>query len=228
MNWYKTSSLLDEIKKFGPNSPFNPNDPEDQERIKFIADKFNIPESQVIKEVRKNMGLMEETYKRHYFTDKYGWSVPTQEAIDKIKEFVSGDKVIEIGSGYGMWAKLMKDSGISIYATDALSSPSAKTYRPRDESFTEVEDLEAVEAILKYSGVNVLMLSWPPYDQPMATNAIKVFKGNKLIFIGEDSGGCTADSEFFEILDKGWNKAGKVDIPRWEGIYDSLTFWTRK
>jgi len=61
----------------------------------------------------------------------------------------------------------------------------------------------------------------------MATNAIKSFSGNKLIFIGEGCGGCTADNEFFQILDNEWNNVDRVNIPRWFGIGDSLSLWSR-
>ena len=53
-------------------------------------------------------------YRETGCTENYGWAVPAEKAIEKIKTFVVNDKVVEIGSGYGLWAKLMQDAGIQI------------------------------------------------------------------------------------------------------------------
>ena len=228
LNWYKIATLMDEISRFGPESPLDPEDPEDKPRIEWLAQKLNVPFDKVVSYLQQHNGLMYDWYSREYFTNQYGWSVPSQEAIEKIKKFVEGDSVLEIGSGYGMWAKLMKDDGISIYATDHITAPGRDAHVPHKKSFIDVEDLNAERALQKYYGTNVLMMSWPPYESPMAATSLESFGGNKLIFIGEGQGGCTADDRFFSILEKEWQSVGEVDIPRWTGIGDYLSFWRRK
>lgn len=225
MNWYRIATLIEEIKRIGPNSPVTDLD---DPRVLYLSEKWGLsPEEALLRFKNNDFGNMGEFYKRDYFTQNYGWSVPSEDSIEKVKDFVGGDNIIEIGSGYGMWAKVMQDAGISITATDSFSNRGE--YVPvRNKSFTDVEDLEAMEAIQKYSGYNVLMLSWPPYDDPMATNTLKSFSGNKLIFVGEDCGGCTADDEFFKVLGAFWNNVDWVDIPKWWGIHDSLSLWERK
>jgi len=72
------------------------------------------------------------------------------------------------------------------------------------------------------------MMSWPPYNDPMAYESLKKFKGNKLIFIGEDADGCTGCGKFFGLLNSKWNLVKEVEIPQWMGLHDALFLYSRK
>uniref|UniRef100_A0A7S2TMA9 Uncharacterized protein n=1 Tax=Lotharella oceanica TaxID=641309 RepID=A0A7S2TMA9_9EUKA len=48
---------------------------------------------------------------------EYAWAVPTQEALDTIKEF-SPNGVVEIGAGTGYWASLLQQRGVNVIAYD--------------------------------------------------------------------------------------------------------------
>ncbi len=219
-SWYKLASLLDDIKRMGPDSSV---DSIDDPRVEFISQKYNMSKDDAFDGL--NNRLIGDVYKRDYFTKEYGWSVPSSEAVEKIKDFVGGDSVLEIGSGYGMWAKIMQEAGISVTPTDYYEK--RQGWVPSKKSFTDVEDVEAVQALNKYGGYNVLMMVWPPYADPMASDAIKSFAGSKLIFVGEGNGGCTANDDFFEILDRDWVERDYIEIPRWVGICDSLRLFER-
>jgi hypothetical protein len=155
-------------------------------------------------------------YRRQYFTQNYSWAVPNKTAIKKIKKFSNG-KILEIGSGLGLWAFLLKDVGADIIPTD--KSPSKKT-------FTKVEKLSVEKALDKYDA-DVLLLVWPPFDDPMANNALKKFKGNKVIYIGEGYEGATGDDNFHRRLEKDWDQVDQYDIPRWPYMYDTMTFYSK-
>ena len=60
----------------------------------------------------------------------------------------------------------------------------------------------------------------------MAYRALLVYKGDILIYIGE-FGGCCADEEFFELLEKDWENIEKFDIPQWHGMHDRLAIYRR-
>lgn len=224
MNWYKKANLIEEIKKYGPNSPvLSIDDP----RVEFVAEKNGISKDEAFNSLNKR--LVGEFYKRDYFTSNYGWAVPDLKSLQQIKDFVGDGKVLEIGSGYGLWAKLLKDIGVNIIATDVLSDQEQKRYRPQDKTFTEVEDWNDFDSINKYgSKSDVLMLCWPPYDNPMATTALRGFGGNKLIYIGEGFSGCTANDDFFDLLEKQWTEVDDISLNKWEGIHDALYLYRRK
>lgn len=209
--------LYDFIHKYGPEGS-------ETHRPFTDAEKKTIG---VSNEAKK---LMEPIVRRNLFIENYGWSVPTLKAVKEIKNFVGGDQVLEIASGYGLWAKLMKDAGINIVATDLqIEVPESQTYyKPKRKQYTDIEVLSHLDALNKYGHFGVMMLVWPPYANPLAHEALKSFRGNKIILIGEGESGCTGDDNFYCLLSKEWQEVKRVEIPRWERIYDDLTFWTKK
>jgi len=183
---------------------------------------------------------MNEFNRRRDFTQNFGWSVPTKEVIDKLQQFVGNDKILEVGAGKGLWAKLMQDAGMSLTPTD-LHSGGDNSYYGGSDSFTQITQMDAEEAVLSFSDHTVLFLNWPPYDSPMAANALKKFSGNKLIYIGEGPGGCTANDEFCQMLYKSWQHVdsacvphpesswgNEIEIPQWEGLHDCISLYVRK
>jgi len=170
---------------------------------------------------------VDEYYRRHEFTGNYAWAVPTKEAIEKIRAFVGSGKVLEIGSGLGLWAKLLKDEGIHVTPTDFKGQ--RKNFGMKEVEHTEVHDMGHMRAMEMFgAGHDVLMMIWPPYDDSMAAEALERFKGDKLIYIGESGGGCTGDDRFHQLLDETWNEKETVDIPQWDGIHDALFLYERK
>lgn len=224
LNWYKLANIWDEIKKFGPNSEISSID---DPRVEYLAEHSNYTKEQAFKYLQ-DIGIS-DYYKRDYFTGNYGWSVPSKEAIEELKKFINNETVLEIGSGYGLWAKLLKDAGVNVIATDLPFSNKQDSHRPKKIKFTEIEEIDAEVTIQKYIyKPYVLMMSWPPYDDPMAAKSLKGFKGNKLIFIGEGEGGCTGDDQFFKILKTEWNFVKEINIPQWSGIHDYISLYDRK
>lgn len=169
-----------------------------------------------------------EFYRRDRFVDEFSWAVPNQKAIQRIKNFVRGRKVLEVGSGNGLWSRLLQQNGVHITPTDSFSSHGAEKARfDKQRLFTDVKDMKAIDAVEKHEA-SVLMICWPPYECSLAANALYNFKGDGLIFIGESKGGCTANDRFFDILDSEWILVESVGIPKWSGLDDNLTLWQRK
>lgn len=169
--------------------------------------------------------------KRRDFAKNYSWAVPDRNAIEQIKRFVGNERILEIGSGTGVWAKLIQDAGISITPTDLSPGETLNINnkkRTRTPTHTDIQELSHQQAIKQFGDHSVLMLCWPLYDHPMAYEALKAFRGNKLIYIGEGYGGCTGDEKFCNLLERKWTMTQRVEIPRWTGIYDSVQLHIRK
>ena len=215
--------LIKKIHMFEPYSPILEDDP----RIKFMSEKYSMPENEAIVKLKDSgfIDCLKEFYKRTYFTENYGWSVPSEDAIDKIVKFAYDKRILEVGAGYGLWAKLLQEKNLEVKATDLIKG--RKTYSMDGNSFTDIEDIEAFEAVTTYSEYEVLMLSWPPYDNPMAFKCLEEFKGDKLIYIGENRSGCTANEDFFDLLESKWKEKDVIHIPQWEGIHDYLFLFER-
>ena len=62
----------------------------------------------------------------------------------------------------------------------------------------------------------------------MSDESINLFRGDKLVYIGEDKYGCTGSKKFHDILAKEWKLIETIDIPRWKSIYDQIHLYKRK
>jgi hypothetical protein len=168
----------------------------------------------------KSKSYKKEWTKRGYFTKHYAWAVPNKTAIKKIKKFAQKEQILEVGAGSGLWAYLLREAGANIIATDDYSW---KIKRP----YTKVEKINVQKSLDKYKDTDVLLLVWPPHDKPMANNALKKFKGNKLVYIGEGYGGATANDRFENRLGKYWKHVDQYNIPHWIGLHDTMIFYER-
>lgn len=142
------------------------------------------------------------------------WAIPSKVVIKQLSDFIGSSKCLEVCSGRGLWAKLLQLSGSHVTATDSFASDlNMKT-------FTEVEKLNAIAAVEKYHDHDILMVCWAhiPFEIPQN------FKGNKIIFIGEEDG-CTSnppDERF-------WKKTNThIDYKPMIGLYDMCLIFERK
>jgi hypothetical protein len=176
-----------------------------------------------IKDATKNSGWEN----RNIFRENFSFAIPSDEAISAIKDFSCGNTILEIGSGIGLWAKLLHEKSVDIIATD----PEEKKWKHfQSERWFNVECLDAIKAIEKYKP-KVLMTVWPSYSELWTGQALQYFcrnGGKKVIYIGEDSSGCTGNDLFHRILEKCFEKISTIYIPQWEGIHDSVFLMERK
>jgi len=155
---------------------------------------------------------------------KYSWAIPNDEAIS---ECVVRSPLVEMGAGTGYWARLIKEAGGDIVAYD-MQPVRYLNYYHRTVEFTPTffnVKKGLPTQLRKYKG-RTLLLCWPPYNDYMAFESILHYKGDTLIFIGEEYG-CTGDSLFFDILRRNWKCVKHVRIPTWEGIHDMLYVYKR-
>jgi hypothetical protein len=236
MNWYKKANLYDEISNHGPkgsgyfprHETFNYGEGEYENLVQYAQNKFNSSREEAEEYVRGNI----RGIRRDYFVSNYGWSVPTEDITTKLAQFIGNDTVLEVGSGYGLWSKLLNDMGVNTIATTRRSdNEQDATHMPqKDRSFTDVENIKNLDAVEKYPQANVLMMSWPPYNDAMAYQTLKNFKGNKIIYIGEGSGGCTGCDRFHNLLNKEWKEVYDFDVedlPQWAGLHDAVYLYVR-
>jgi len=144
----------------------------------------------------------------------FSWAVPTNDAIDAIGQFASS--VLEIGSGSGYWAWLMRQAGIAVTAVDTKVPPFAwHPIQPGNE-------LEALKHPDK-----ALFLCWPPFADPMAYRALTNYHGEHVIYVGEWLGGA-AEPNFFAQLAVDFQAIAAVAIPQWYMRNDSLIVFRRR
>lgn len=176
---------------------------------------------------------LDEFERRWPFVSRFGFAVPSREAIGAIRDFAGGGLILDVGSGAALWPFLLRSCGANVVATDpefdGLSVCDTMEYLPLKIAvpFLSVERLEARQALAKYQP-EVLMFIWPCYESSWPYEALKLYHGAKVVYVGEGEGGCTANDDFHRALADHWTIQQEVAIPRWFGIHDSVRLYTRK
>lgn len=161
---------------------------------------------------------------RQKLCKKYSWAIPTMEALQRIADL---GPVVEIGAGTGYWAYLLRELGVDVLAFDIAPAGTGYYNGWHDDVAAWTEIAHGGHEKAAYYPDRTLVLCWPPYATSMAYSALKCYRGNRLIYIGEDGGGCTGDAAFHDLLHTEWN-CEWFEIPSWEGIHDGMNICTRK
>ena len=152
----------------------------------------------------------------------YSWAVPDDESLEILVKY---SPIVEIGAGTGYWAYLANDRGAKITPYDAFFGKN-NSYKHLN-TWTKVYKGNA-DTLKKFDKKTNLFLCWPPYQNPMAYDCLRNFKGKYVIYIGEREGGCTGDDGFHIKLNKDYEEIECIMIPRWYGVYDTLYVYERK
>lgn len=149
--------------------------------------------------------------------------------LNSLAEFIGGKKCLEVLAGKGSLAKGLKDNGVDIIATDNYSWNNTLDM---SDTWTSVEKIDCLDAIIKYGkDVDYIICSWIP----MGDIGYKILKTMndvnpecKMIVIGEDDGGCTANSKFFNHIMEVPDTYHIVNkhFKSWSGIYDNIKIVT--
>jgi hypothetical protein len=161
---------------------------------------------------------------RFALTGTYSWSIPSPGDIAWIKGILGGRGVVEPGAGTGYWAWQMEQAGIDAVAYEPHEVADNKfAYR---EWTTLLRDDHSAP---KHHPDRALFLCWPNYSEPWAAQALSCYAGDMLIYAGEGEGGCTADDEFYRLVESEWDEIG--DSPKhisYWGIHCYLTAYRRR
>ncbi len=155
----------------------------------------------------------------------YAWAVPNDEALNAIAEAAEGHGLVDFGAGTGYWAKLLADRGVDVVAIDNWTDQ-----KPEKLWFPVIT---GSYELLPPMRDRVLFLCWPPQGTTMALNALKVWGGNTLVYVGEPAPSpgyarSTADPSFLMELLKHWDLEQEIEIPRWFNRDDSVFIYHRK
>lgn len=162
--------------------------------------------------------------RRSELVKRFSWAIPNTEAVRAIAAL---PRIVEIGAGTGYWASLIRSEGGDIIAYD-LAHQRENPWGHNVEHFP-----------IRWGGVSklrtpecrdreTLFLCWPPYGEPMAFQALRSFKGQWVVYVGEDTWGCTGDEKFHRRLGQKWDHMQEIAIPQWSGIHDSVNIYRRK
>jgi hypothetical protein len=180
------------------------------------------------KSAAAHMGsLADEFLIRDKFINRYGFAILWSVAIEAMRPYAP---LLEIGAGSGYWTYELKKHGIDCIATDTMDGQYGFFSRQTGEEdklnrwqkqYIEIEKLNSVEAVRKYPKRNLLTV-WPDYNSSWAADALDIFTGQVVIYMGEGPGNATADDRFHELLDQRFGNQEFIPMPHFEYSYDRL------
>lgn len=151
----------------------------------------------------------------------FGWSIPSETALEKINEFVGPDTVLEIAAGRGLWSALMKKTNMNVITT-SIADGHYFDKKQMEKTWTDIELLDCVDAVTKYGDANCLFISW---GSGQLYRSLRSYNGKKLVVIGEGIDGCTDALDYVNEFD--FKLVSTIDIPCWDGIHDAVFLYSR-
>lgn len=163
---------------------------------------------------------------RQSLATRYAWSIVSPGDIDWIVQQLNGRAVVEIGAGTGYWAWQLEQAEVDVAAYDPHPPAEDNSYCKEGPYTTVLQDDATA---VKHHQDRALLMVWPPYGGEHARHALSMYEGDLVLYAGEGPGGCTADDEFYELLDSEWvESAVAPKHVTWWGIHCRLTSYVRK
>lgn len=163
---------------------------------------------------------------RHTSVREYAFAVPTPEAVRQILQIAP--RIVDFGAGTGYWAKILTAAGGDVVAIDNVQPGTLNSYMDGQEIGKWFPVQHGNVSDLACHSDRALLLCWPPYNDSTASDAVKAWGGNVVIYIGEGWGGCTADDSFFELMKAEFEDGDDIDIPHWYGVRDYIQIYRRR
>ena len=147
---------------------------------------------------------------------KYGmWSMVDSLWTRDLADWIGERICLEVMAGAGWLAKALTEHGVQLIATDY----DAKAKWGKRSSVHPIKPLDACTAVASHPEAEVLLVSWPPYNDAEIESLAEAWgSAHPIIYIGEAHGGCTATESFcthFQVTKR-------LKIPQWPGLHDEV------
>lgn len=195
----------------------------DQVKNFQVPDKF--PDRSLLRQHYSIMSV-DEFSVRHEVTTRSMYAIVD---MNWTKDFVEvldlkNKSILEIMCGRGWLAEALRLHGCQmINATDDRSwqkpAKDGKQHEVGQDVYKNIETLSAYDSVKKYRDVSdILICSWPYMDSYFANALLNWDPAKPIIYIGESYGGCTANDDFFEMVEM--EDLAGVNMPQWDGMHD--------
>lgn len=176
------------------------------------------PDSDIVKDGVDIKLLLMGCYVKQFVNKHLCYGFPNADVITEIAAFIGDQSCLEIGAGNGLWSRLLTSEGIKVTATDAFDMHLHSHGRDQKGIFYPVIKAKADKAVVSYPSGCLLMV-WPDgYEFPSK------FKGNKVIYVGEEEDGCTSGHP----PESTWKLESTLTLPQFPFINDKVYLYIRK
>ncbi|QKW15322.1 hypothetical protein [Verrucosispora sp. NA02020] len=169
-----------------------------------------------------------EAPKRYDFVNQYAWTITDPDTVSFIAEHSHG-RLVDPMAGTGYWAWILTQAGVDVVAYD-LNPPvvdSERNHWHRNvAAHVTIGEADAKDSVWWHPS-RTLLLSWPPYGFD-ACPILDAYKGSRVIYIGEEWGGCCGDDGLFQAFERDWVKVAERVPVQWDGMHDVVHVYDRR
>lgn len=174
------------------------------------------------------LGRISDSLRRHDFTSQYAWTITDPATVAFVAEH-AGPRVVDPLAGNGYWAWILGQQGADVAASDLHPADGDGNQWHRGGSvYTPVVRADAVDAVTVHGEGRTLLLSWPPYDDPIGARILAAYRGPRVVYIGEGEYGCCGDEAMWSALESDWTETADHKPVQWFGMHDFVTVYERK
>jgi len=171
--------------------------------------------------------LLDVSERRRELASLFSWAIPTERALHRIAAYAP---LVECGAGMGYWTALLRARGVDAIAYDLVPPDAGKhnEYHKRGRRpWTEIGRGSSVAAARRHRSRS-LVLCWPPYEDDAASYAaLRAYRGDVVIYIGEPDEGATGSVRFHRELRLNWTLAEELELPHWPRLRDRVMVYRR-
>ena len=165
---------------------------------------------------------------RHDLVDQYAWTITDPATVAFVAEH-AGPRVLDPLAGTGYWAHLLGQHGVDVHASD-LNPPGSdgNHWHRAGVTYAPIEADDAVDSTRAHGHNRTLLLSWPPYDNPLGWDIVHAYQGDRIVYIGEGWGGCCGDDGMFRLFECDWVEVARHAPVQYMGMHDFVTVYDRR
>jgi hypothetical protein len=171
--------------------------------------------------------LLDLRQRRRDLVSLFAWSIPSAEALALLARHAP---LVEAAAGMGYWAGLLRVRGVDVVAYDLHppGTPGVNAFHDRRRRpWTTVAAASSVQAV-RSQPARTLLLAWPPFDDDTASyDALRAYRRDVFLYIGEPGGGATGTPRFERELALNWRPLQEVVLPTWPRVRDRLVLYQR-
>lgn len=164
------------------------------------------------------------------FMHHFGCVAPSYEALEIIKQTAKGKSIVEVGSGNGYWAFMLRRIGLNVTAVDNLQSE----YRTLWIGDTVVQDGEKYLKAQNGAENAVLLLVYPIVGLDFTSKILKAYAGDIICIAGtQNTNGYTAFQDqliddYMTVEKKKFEKTVQIPLPSFAGKDEALFIFEKK
>ena len=161
---------------------------------------------------------------RQEFVSRYSWTVPDPDSVDFVAKYAENG-LVDPMAGTGYWAYILEQAGVDVVSYDL--HPGDNPWHLHSALHTDVIRMNAVQSV-KLHPDRTLLLAWPPYSETIGERTVQAYPGDRVIYMGEGSGGCTGTDALHRRFDRRWEEIDEHIPIQWWGLHDRITVYQRR